>query len=562
MNNKNFLWKLSAILAVFAAGGILAGCPQDADDDNTNPVNTGFNEETILNESPIPAFDINNMPEPDYWNTQVGEKYNLPNPFVFADGTPLTNATDWPRRREELSKIMQFYLYGTLPPKPQEETFALYAGASGTTPWVKGVTTSGRLVITMSHEGRGPVELTSNITLPSDGTGPYPAYNVGIAGSGWATYSIPGQGSDAYWTSTIGVLYNYGSTDAEWQRQPAAPSALMCNAWGMDRFMDGIEWMEEQFKDTTTQYIDSKKVMVTGTSRGGKQALVIGAFCDRIAVTFPNSSGSLGTTIERWLSPSAGGTNKIDYYFKFVGDGAPFTDKTNYNSNASQTDPWGFISLAPGEAYDRLYVFGKDAKGPGIDQGYQTQPHVWSDSGGRWPNERNKQFTELHPEWNIDKEWQHGYMGTMPYDQHFVTALCAPRGLLITDGSEAYWCNPEATAFNYLATREVYKFLNKDNALGLKMYVVVHSGTSLKPQDTIDFANAYFNSQNPDMAGDRANVTAITDGTGKTISPASFKFYPYALNDTRSKLDYLRLNWKYPGSTEKTIREQVLELLP
>jgi hypothetical protein len=374
---------------------------------------------------------------------------------------------------------------------------------------------------------------------------------MGLTGSGWATYTIPGS-SDNYWTDTIGILYGYGTTDEEWRKNLDAPSALMCNAWGMDRVIDGLEWVRDEFEAAgSKEYIDPAKIMVTGTSRGGKQAMVIGAFSDRVAITFPNSSGALGTTLERFLTPSAGGTNKIDYYLRFMGDGAPFPDKANYSSGAGQQDPWGFLSVAPGESYDRHYIFGENAKGPGIDQGYQTQPHAWSDSGGKWPSERNKLFTELHKEWNIDKEWQHGYMGTMPYDQHFLTALCAPRGLLITDGVEAYWCNPEGAGLGYLATREVYKFLGKDKNLGLKMYDVVHSGSSLKPKDVLDFAIAYYADRDPD-----------TYSTPVRTGATSFRFYPFALNDSRSKLDYLRLYWKYPGSPEKTIREQVQELLP
>jgi hypothetical protein len=553
MNKKTLKRGLIAAFVVCITLGILSGCPTDADD-NTSQQNTnkGFNEETILSETPLPAFDINNPPAPDYWNNTVGEKFNLPNPFVFANGSPVTDASQWPQRRAELSKILQYYLYGTLPPAPSSSTYALYAGNSGTDAWVKGTTTSGRLVITMTNGSNGPVTLTSTITLPSGGTGPYPAYNMDLAGSGWATYTIPGQGSDAYWTETIGILYGYGATTEQWRASLDAPSALMCNAWGMDRLIDGLEWVRDQFVEAnSTEYIDPTKIMVTGTSRGGKQALVIGAFSERVAITFPNSSGALGATVERFLTPSAGGANKIDYYFKFVGDGAPFDNKNNYNSGGSQQNPWGFKAVAPGEDYDKLYIFGKDAKGPGIDQGYQTQPHAWSDSGGTWPSERNKLFTELHKEWNIDKEWQHGYMGTMPYDQHFLTALCAPRGLLVTDGAEAYWCNPEGTGLGYLATREVYKFLGAENKLGLKIYVVEHSGTSLKPKDVLDFAGAYFANQDPDTYSD-------PDREG----PTSFRFYPYALNDSRSKLDYLRLYWKAPGSTDQTIREQVQELLP
>lgn len=553
---KSLNLKIFAVLTAVVVIGLLVACPQGTTTDPYDPNQIVGGEsatiEAILAEGPMPSFSLSpNPPTPDYWNTTVGERFTLPNLFQFVNGDILSNTTQWDQRRNEISKIIQYYLYGELPPTPDNASYALYSGTSGTTPWNYATTTSGRLVITLSHGSSASVELTAPIALPATGTGPYIAFNLrDKADAGWAIYDLPGQGSDSYWTDSVGILYGYGTTDAAWRTNLDAPSALMCSAWGMDRFIDGLEWIKEQAEGAgSTRYIDPTKVMFTGSSRTGKQALVIGAFSKRVAITFPNSSGALGVAAERFLSPAMG---KIDYYFRFVGDGAPYPDKANYNSGNAQTNPWGVQVVKETDSWDRHYIFGKDAKGPGLDQGFQTQPHIWSDSGGRWPSERNKQFTELHREMNIDKENQHGYMGTMPYDQHFVTALIAPRGLMITDGTEAYWCNPEATGLTYLATREVYEFLGKPHALGLKMYDVVHSGASLKAKDIIDFASAYFaNGADPDATSNPARS-----------GPTSFKYYPYTLDDPRSKIDYVRLNWKYPGSTQKTIRDQVLELIP
>jgi hypothetical protein len=553
IERKSFYLKIFSVLMAVVVIGLMTACPGGTTptpyDPNTIVGGESGTLEAILAEGPLDAFSLTPPPTPAEWNLK-GEHFTIPNPFQFVDGSILSSNTQWPQRRAEISKIIQYYLYGELPPAPSNSTYALYSGSSGTNPWNYGVTTSGRLVITMTHNGSASVQLTAPITLPSTGTGPYIAFNLAEkADPTWAIYDLPGQGSDLYWTDTIGILYGYGTGDTAWRTNLDAPSALMCSAWGMDRFIDGLEWVKDQaVAASTTKYIDPTKVMFTGSSRTGKQALVIGAFSERLAIAFPNSSGALGAAMERFLAPATG---KIDYYFKFVGDGAPYPDKANYNSEGSQVDPWGVYVVKETDDWDRHYIFGKDAKGPGLDQGFQTQPHIWSDSGGKWPNERNKQFTEQHREMNIDKENQHGYMSTMPYDQNFVTALVAPRGLLLTDGTEAYWCNPESTAFTYLATREVYEFLGKPNALGLKMYDIVHSGGSLKKKDIIDFANGYYANADPD-----ATSTPVRTG------PTSFKYYPYTLDDPRSKNDYVRLNWKYPGSSGKTIRDQVLELIP
>jgi len=44
------------------------------------------------------------------------EVEQLPNPFVFLDGSPVLTPADWSRRRDELKALFQAYEYGQLPP--------------------------------------------------------------------------------------------------------------------------------------------------------------------------------------------------------------------------------------------------------------------------------------------------------------------------------------------------------------------------------------------------------------------------------------------------------------
>ena len=53
-----------------------------------------------------------------------------------------------------------------------------------------------------------------------------------------------------------------------------------------------------------------------------------------------------------------------------------------------------------------------------------------------------------------------GKENTLPFDQHFLRALVAPRIILSTDATEDFWANPIGTQAIYEATNPVYEFLN------------------------------------------------------------------------------------------------------
>ncbi len=58
-----------------------------------------------------------------------------------------------------------------------------------------------------------------------------------------------------------------------------------------------------------------------------------------------------------------------------------------------------------------------------------------------------------------------GRENRLPFDQHFLKALVAPRGLLNVIGLGDVWANPEGTQHTHLAALPVYEFLNaKDKA--------------------------------------------------------------------------------------------------
>lgn len=55
----------------------------------------------------------------------------------------------------------------------------------------------------------------------------------------------------------------------------------------------------------------------------------------------------------------------------------------------------------------------------------------------------------------------------LPFDQHFLKSLIAPRSLLTTEALGDLWANPIGTWQTHLAAREVYRFLGVEECIGI-----------------------------------------------------------------------------------------------
>jgi len=197
----------------------------------------------------------------------------LPSPFTFANGFPVSSASDWSCRVSELSNLLQIDELGTKPPKPDNLTATL----------------SGKTLSITATVGNKSITFSPTISLPANGTGPFPAL-IGLDGgsipvpSGIAVISF-NTGDMAQQNTAasrgLGKFYDLYGTDA-------SAGAMMAWSWAISRIIDVLEEMPQANIDTT-------RLGVTGCSRDGKGALVAGAFDTRIALTIPQESGSGGT---------------------------------------------------------------------------------------------------------------------------------------------------------------------------------------------------------------------------------------------------------------------------
>jgi len=197
----------------------------------------------------------------------------LPSPFTFANGQAVATSADWTCRQAEISQLLQMDELGALPPKPDN----LIGTLSGKT-----------LSITATQSGKS-ITFSPTITLPTTGTGPFPAlialdggsipHPDGVAIISFSTEDMAAQDTAA--SRGQGKFYQLFGTDA-------SAGAMVAWSWAISRIIDVLEV-------TPSANIDTTRLGVTGCSRDGKGALVAGALDSRFVLTIPQESGSGGT---------------------------------------------------------------------------------------------------------------------------------------------------------------------------------------------------------------------------------------------------------------------------
>jgi hypothetical protein len=238
----------------------------------------------------------------------------LPDPFTKLDGTRVTTKSDWVCRREEIKKLAERSVYGTKPGKPASVT---------------GTVSNTNITVNVTDQGRS-ASFSASVQLPS-GTGPFPAVVV-VGGIGADTATILGSGvavinynplavgnEGTPRASKQGAFYSiYGST--------SSTGLLMAWSWGVSRMIDVIQ-------QSNGAILKANAMGVTGCSRYGKGAFVIGAFDQRIALTMPIESGSAGVPALRSIPGDTGSQPLSSAYNEQPWLGDAFTSFTGNPNN-------------------------------------------------------------------------------------------------------------------------------------------------------------------------------------------------------------------------------------
>jgi hypothetical protein len=394
------------------------------------------------------------LPSLSAWPVQA----ELPDPLVRADGTRVTNPADWPQRREEIRRIVEYYAVGRMPPAPGNVT-----GREVTSESVLDGTVRYRLV----HLTFGPdrkLALDIGIFAPAQG-GPFPVVITPAGPPPGATPLPrqppgPGQGkginallavgpapdakpmapnaahlqrigsaeafaagiADVFRRGYACVIFNYSdcgedttlrNPDGSWAYRntrffPAYPGydwgLLGSWAWGVSRIVDYL---------VTDGAIDPSRIIVSGVSRTGKSALVAGAFDQRIALTAPVVSGGGGVGA---------------YRFSGVGRG------------------------------------GKE----GLGDMMRKYPN--------WFSPHLRQF------------W--GHTDQLPFDQHWLIAMIAPRGFLALEGTSDPVSLENAVRKSVEGAAPVYELLGAKDKLAVNYEGHGHAFTKDDWEALMDFADS------------------------------------------------------------------------
>jgi hypothetical protein len=251
----------------------------------------------------------------NYDESKANPYPELPDPLQFRDGTPVTDAAGWERRRLETLEDFDREVYGrvpaNLPPVRWEVT-----GTSEETRGdlaVKVERVEGHVDPPEGTEIRVDIQLT--VGLPAAATGPVPVvmeFGFGaFPGRFGNAPGAPAPPPPAWQTDCIRRGWGYavivpnsvqadngaglvrgiiGLRNRGRRRSPEDWGALRAWAWGGSRALDYFEAHDG---------IDATRVTIGGHSRYGKAALVAMAYDTRFAAGYISSSGAAGAKLHR-----------------------------------------------------------------------------------------------------------------------------------------------------------------------------------------------------------------------------------------------------------------------
>lgn len=95
--------------------------------------------------------------------------------------------------------------------------------------------------------------------------------------------------------------------------------------------------------------------------------------------------------------------------------------------------------------------------------------------GEAWGRETLGIITERFPQWfRADFSQWAGRESELPFDQHMLLALHAPRALLLTEALGDLWANPSGTYQSYRAAREIFSAFDAADQIGIVYRGGVH----------------------------------------------------------------------------------------
>ena len=362
----------------------------------------------VLQGAALPAADF---PAPGDLPARAG----LPDPLVLLDGRRVTSARQWlDERRPELKALFQHYMYGAIPPRPerlelrQEAVYPDFLGGKAT---LKLVT------LTCGPEGGPRMDLM--VIVPNARRRPAPVF---LALNFCGNYTITG---DSRVPLTRGYTYgNCGGVDGkaseQWRGSQEAD-------WALDQTIErGYALATFHNGDVDGDGVDAPGRLAASLAHPVEGRGARPATSDR-------------GTIALW---AWGFHRAVDYLVTDPDVDARRIAVVGHSRN-------GKTALLAAAFDERIAL---------------AIPHQ-AGCGGTAPSrgkvgESVKQINEGFPHW-FNGEFKKFNDGPerLPFDQHSLVALCAPRPVLFSNAVEDTWANPDGQFEMLRAAEPVYRLL-------------------------------------------------------------------------------------------------------
>ncbi len=223
---------------------------------------------------------------------------DIPDPFIFNNGSRVTTEQDWQLRREEIKEMILNIEYGTIPGRPD----ALIVSEVNSTQLDNGVfmKTLNFSVVPKNGSSDHNFNFTVWVYLPNT-PGPHPVV-LKVAKDGIGS-QVP-VNKTIVDRNYVYICFEHVALDPDTEgydivgpAQTAYPDytwgTLAVWAWGAMRVVDYLvhePWVSASYFPE----IEKDKIIITGHSRRGKVSLLAAALDERIKISAPSGSGCGG----------------------------------------------------------------------------------------------------------------------------------------------------------------------------------------------------------------------------------------------------------------------------
>ena len=227
--------------------------------------------------------------------SQLKSSKDVPDPFIFMDGSKVETPDDWWKRQAEISCLYEYYMYGKwIDGSDDEVTYSISGNKMTVNIKRKSTGKSASFPVNINlpdkvrHDGGAPVIVGMHSGI-AESTATANGYAVLTIGGD--VFSNPVAADSTAHTGPFYTLYPYGNN---WDEQTGV---LMAWSWGCSKILDAL------YNGAANELnINPDNSIVTGVSRWGKATAVCGAFDKRFKMCAPSCSGAGGIALYRYMS--------------------------------------------------------------------------------------------------------------------------------------------------------------------------------------------------------------------------------------------------------------------